>query len=565
MNNKVTLWFFLILALFSPAAKGQTITFASLLKEMGDPVQVARFPAIPYQQLEVSSYNRASTSPFKKGWFADSDGLGYIREETIDDRKEYVIMEHKGPGCITRMWTPYFYYNLNDHNGPDIRIYIDGRKEPVIRENFIRLLTGNAFVHFPFAGLTARAGVCYLPIPFQQQCKITLDKPPFYYCINYRAYSSDIPVVSYSGKDRLASSALLKQTTPKLLGTEEKEAGDIESRMTYLHPGDSLSWPLPAGTRVIRNLGIQLKSKVRAQALGKVLLKIMFDGRTTVCCPLGDFFCIADTAGSFHTRHLSVEGDTLRCEWPMPYQSKATITLVNYSGQPVDLSLETNTAPWQWDRSSMYFHAGWCNYEYLPGDRFFDLNFVHIKGKGVLAGDALTVLSPGKGWWGEGDEKIYSSRKDVQRHFPSLFGTGTEDYYGWAGGVVPTGKDTFSIPFGANVKVGNPDNPRGFNVCMRDRLLDAIPFEDELKFDMEASPGVDIRHGYDLLAYSMVTYWYALPGAVSNREPDDHILKEPRITLHEMDSLEQRLKAGATTLDTQMVRKRVEALSDLSP
>ncbi len=41
--------------------------------------------------------------------------------------------------------------------------------------------------------------------------------------------------------------------------------------------------------------------------------------------------------------------------------------------------------------------------------------------------------------------------------FQGIFGTGTEDYYGWAGGVVPTRTDEFSSPYLSNVRVGGLD------------------------------------------------------------------------------------------------------------
>ncbi|MCX6885136.1 MAG: DUF2961 domain-containing protein, partial [Verrucomicrobia bacterium] len=93
-----------------------------------------------------------------------------------------------------------------------------------------------------------------------------------------------------------------------------------------------------------------------------------------------------------------------------------------------------------------------------------------------------------------------------------------EDYYGWAGGENPTRKDEFSTPFLSNVRVGglNQDT-KGYNVCLRTRGLDAIPFKRQLVFDMESSFGVDIRHPWDLLGYTVVTYWYAKPGAIHNR------------------------------------------------
>ena len=74
--------------------------------------------------------------------------------------------------------------------------------------------------------------------------------------------------------------------------------------------------------------------------------------------------------------------------------------------------------------------AAWRPDELLPGTPFLDWTFVDIRGRGVFVGDAWTVLNPTQGWWGEGDEKIYVDGET----FPSTFGTGTEDYYGYAWG-----------------------------------------------------------------------------------------------------------------------------------
>ena len=60
---------------------------------------------------------------------------------------------------------------------------------------------------------------------------------------------------------------------------------------------------------------------------------------------------------------------------------------------------------------------------------FRDWHLARIEGQGQLVGTLLNVENPpGAAWWGEGDEKIYV---DGER-FPSLFGTGTEDYFGYA-------------------------------------------------------------------------------------------------------------------------------------
>ncbi|MCX6225404.1 MAG: DUF6067 family protein, partial [Bacteroidia bacterium] len=218
--------------------------------------------------------------------------------------------------------------------------------------------------------------------------------------------------------------------------------------------------------------------------------------------------------------------------------------VINLQDKPVDVWLDVQIEEWKWDSNSMHFNAFWKPVGTLRGDKFIDMNFIDIKGKGVLVGDALTVLSPGRGWWGEGDEKIYIDEADIKRRFPSHFGTGTEDYYGWAGGVVPTGRDTFSIPIGANVCNGNPADPRGYNICTRNRILDVVPFSNRLVFDMEASPGTDIRESSNLLDYSLVSFWYAIPGTVSNALPKPENAAAPLLTVEDIDRMQEFLKTG---------------------
>jgi hypothetical protein len=59
---------------------------------------------------------------------------------------------------------------------------------------------------------------------------------------------------------------------------------------------------------------------------------------------------------------------------------------------------------------------------------------------------------------------------------------------------------------------------------------------------MEASPGTDIRNHWNLLAYSMVTYWYGMPDAVSNRAPQHNRARQKLISVSEIERLQQLLK-----------------------
>ena len=538
--------------------KPAVITFNSLLEEMGDRSASTYWPEIEYRSLQASSYNRASVAPDKPGWFADSDGVSWIREEMNGGKKEYVIMEHDGPGCITRMWTPFFYYSFSNRIGPNIKIYLDGNTKPVIEENFIALLSGKGSISPPFANYTARAGVCFLPIPFSKSCKITLDSKAFYNIINYRAYGMNTNIQTFSKDIYSKASPILGATAENLINPDSYSGGWQKSFESIIKPNDSLVVNLPEGNHIIRQLTISLNPKKCLQSLRSTVLKIDFDGKQTVWCPVGDFFCSPDTINTFQTRNLSVSKDgKMTSNWEMPYSSNAQLSLINLNDQEVTVSIDLNVGNYSWNNRSMYFHLNWTDIGILPGNKFFDLNFINITGKGVLAGDALTVLSPGKGWWGEGDEKIFIDDNDINRRFPSHFGTGTEDYYGWAGGVVPTGKDVFSMPFGSNVRIGNQANPRGYNICIRNRILDDIPFNNQLIFDMEASPGTDIRKYWNLLAYSMVTYWYGMPDAKSNRSSRYDLAKRKLITLSEIERMEQMLKDSIILFNSEKLEKHI--------
>ena len=541
------------------------VTLQSLLQEMTDRDAVARYPEPVYQSLQASSYNRASVRRGEPGWFADSDGVGFIREEKVNGRTEWVVMEHEGPGCLTHFWTPFFYYGFGNRVGPDIRIYLDGADTPVIEEGFIELLTRNDWstadygtrpprknsfqVPSPFADFTARAGDLYLPIPFAKRCKITMTSKPFYNIINYRGYPDGTPVKTFSMKDYEAASESLAGAGVALLTPASYAAGEQLGARGILSPGETRTLALPHGSGAIRHLEIDLDPdaiKVNPSALRSTILEITCDGEQTVWCPAGDFFCSANAINPVQTRTRTVTTDgKMVCRWVMPYHRTARVSLCNLGKTEVNAGLTVCVGKWHWDDRSMHFHANWRSDDVVSGRPFLDWNFIDIRGKGVLVGDAWTVLSPDRGWWGEGDEKIYVDGA-YDSGFPTHFGTGTEDYYGWAGGRVPKRVDVFSHPFLANVSVGSTaeDNPRGFNICTRTRSLDAIPFESRLRFDMEASPGTQIRNPWNLLAYSAVVFWYARPGAGSNRPPLPEEAAKPIVSLAALHERAEAIRRG---------------------
>ena len=210
----------------------------------------------------------------------------------------------------------------------------------------------------------------------------------------------------------------------------------------------------------------------------------------------------------------------MTCRWVMPYRESGKISVLNLGDKPVGVQLEARTGEWAWDDRSLYFHSAWRGQYPLPTRPYSDWNYVTLKGRGVYVGDTLTVMNPVARWWGEGDEKIWVDGED----FPSMFGTGTEDYYAYSWGGVST--DFYEHPFHAqprchkynklNRKMNNRErNTQGYSTETRTRSLDTMPFGNSLQLDMEVWSWTDCEMGY-----GVGMYWYGDADTTSNRKPE---------------------------------------------
>lgn len=570
-------WAVLLLALLVGKIKAQEVTMQSLLREMVNREGITEFPTeISYKVLQASSYNRASVSPDQPGWFADADGVSCIRtEKNKEGETEWVLMEDKGPGAITKIWAVCFYYGLENTKGANLKIYLDGEDEPTIFCNFFELVQGRNFVKPPLAAETRRAGNCYLPIPYAKSCKVTMDKKVFYNIINYRSYPKGTHVKTFSMDEYCRSQNLVDSVNQVLAkGCIQDDKVSRKALKTFrkqqtLAPGESLR--LTVGNKrnsgAVRLLTVRLKADDEAQALRSTVLKTIFDGEQTIWSPVGDFFNIGVGMKSYRMWERSVEMDGIMvCRWVMPYRKQSEWYLENFGKQPVTVEIAVESGPYNWTDRSMYFHASWRMDDPTPGFPLFDYNLVKVEGTGLYVGDQFTVLNPEQGWWGEGDEKVYVD----DDAFPSHFGTGTEDYYGWAGGVVPNPVDEFDEPFLSNVRVASP-NSMGYNTCTRTRVLDAIPFKERLDFNIESSGSN--RSSWFHLQYAVNTFWYAKPGAISNRKPLPEMAARKLMTLEELQAFNESCKKNkyvfpcaieAENMDTYQVGDGVQLHEGMS-
>ncbi|MFV1964234.1 MAG: glycoside hydrolase family 172 protein [Pirellulaceae bacterium] len=541
----------------------ETVSLESLLEEMTNRDRLARWPQPSYTCRQFSSYDRDAVGVDQPGWFANWDRSQFLREEENEGRKEHVLMDTKGPGAVVRFWAtwhgPRGKQGLKEFSNGTLRVYLDGNAQPAIQGPIADLIDGGGLAGPPLSqGVSPlteyrfRGHNIYLPIPYAEHCKITYETSApidrgaktgeaLYYQINYRTYSPGTQVESFC-TDQLKALGPQLEAVQKRLLKSGREVPKNQKRMEEvgpLAPGESHTLAID-GPGAIREVSLKLNAENQAQALRSTVLEITFDGERTVWCPVGALFGIGYKMQPYRTWYTEVtEEGHMFCYWVMPFANSCELTLHNLGEQVVQVDQgSVQSTPWEWDDRSMHFHATWRQYTKLDtqgrkgmdGDRAFDANFVTVKGQGVFVGDTLSVFNGASAWWGEGDEKIFVDGEA----FPSHFGTGSEDYYGYAW-CKPA---FFAAPFHAQPS-GDGNLTVGFTVNSRYRALDAIPFTKSFQFDMEMWHWAGTH-----VNYAPATFWYARPTAICNVEPDAKTAARP-VALRREDVVEVFRAKGA--------------------
>jgi len=511
-----TVWLLVVQASCLPA--DGLVTTESLLNEMVDRDVLARWPQPEYQCRQFGSYDKRSKTPDDPaGWFANGDNMESmgvpVKWEPHQGRQECVMLDVDGPGCIVRFWSGGARPKGN------VRFYLDESEQPAIDAPLFDLFSGGSFVPKPLAIMNAGEAInLYLPIPFAKHCKITYDegKPPAappgrWYNVEYRVYAPGTKVRSFSMDDMKTAAQTLERVKNALTAaTNPLKYKPVQDHLT-IEAGEEATLNLPAGPAALRMLKLVFcpGAADRGAIFRLTVLRMTCDGVETIWCPVGDFFGTGPERIGLNSWYRSVdEYGFMSCRWVMPYQKSASLKLANLGKKQVVAIIDARVGDWKWDARSMCFHANWRQERSIQTKQAagtMDWNYITATGKGVYLGDTLALFNPTKAWWGEGDEKIWVDGES----FPSHFGTGSEDYYGYAWGN-PT---VFQGPF-CNQPLVHPGN-FGHTTNTRTRSLDAIPFTKSLKFDMEIWHWAACK-----MDYAVATCWYGLPGATSNRGPE---------------------------------------------
>ncbi|MEO7990132.1 MAG: glycoside hydrolase family 172 protein [Chryseolinea sp.] len=252
------------------------------------------------------------------------------------------------------------------------------------------------------------------------------------------------------------------------------------------------------------------------------ILRFYWDDETepSVEVPVGDFFGMGwNKYSPLNSLAVTVNpGSAFNCYWPMPFRKKCRITMENIDDNEMTLYYQIDYLLTDVSSDAAYFHAQFNRVGRLPYKENYTI-VDHIKGKGHYVGTYMAYESHDNGWWGEGEIKFFM---DGDEKFPTICGTGTEDYFCGsydfdtkrkvADGLEVTDYTEFSTPYAGLPQVIKGDGH--YKIMQRFgmyrwHITDPIRFENDLKVTIQAlgwrADGRYLPLQDDI---ATVAYWY---------------------------------------------------------
>lgn len=263
------------------------------------------------------------------------------------------------------------------------------------------------------------------------------------------------------------------------------------------------------------------------------ILRIYWDDQEvpSVECPVGDFF------GMGWQRYAQISslavcvnpGSAFNCYWEMPFRKRCRITMTNIAEEQMTLYYQINYCLTDVPEEAAYFHASFRRTNPLPYKDVYTI-LDGVKGQGHYVGTYMAWGVNNVGWWGEGEIKFYL---DGDGEFPTICGTGTEDYF--CGSYNFENRETkqyqeFSTPYSGLHQVVRPDgvysSQQRFGMY-RWHITDPIRFQEDLRVTIQA---LGWRSGHRYLPLqddiASVAYWYqTLPTASFRPLPEKDCLE----------------------------------------
>ena len=219
------------------------------------------------------------------------------------------------------------------------------------------------------------------------------------------------------------------------------------------------------------------------------IIRIYWDDEKepSVECPVGDFFCMGwGIYAPLSSLAVCINpGSAFNCYWTMPFRKKCKITIESMDEEKaMNLYYQVDYTLTDVPEDAAYFHAQWrrTNPNHTSDYTIVD----NIKGKGHFVGTYLAWGVNNNGWWGEGEIKFFM---DGDKKFPTICGTGTEDYFCGSYNFDRGGQyKEFCTPYAGLHQVIRPDgtyNSQQRFGLYRWHITDPIRFEKDLKVTIQ--------------------------------------------------------------------------------
>ena len=258
----------------------------------------------------------------------------------------------------------------------------------------------------------------------------------------------------------------------------------------------------------------------------------------SVECPAGDFFaCGWESYAQVTSLPVCVNpGRAFNCYWEMPFRTRARWTLSNLSPEAIYVYYQINYTLTDVPEDVAYFHAQFRRTNPLPFKTVYTI-LDGVSGRGQFVGTYMAWGVNNAGWWGEGEIKFFM---DGDGAFPTICGTGTEDYfcgaYNFDPGVVDRANTSayteFNTPYAGMPQVIRPDgvyNSQQRFGLYRWHIMDPIRFETDLWVTIQAlgwRTDKDRRYLPLQDDIASVAFWYqTLPTAPFPALPDKDYLE----------------------------------------
>lgn len=477
MKIKITLLSCFVVAWIGSARAAETLTYEDLVGRLYDMKRLATPPIKGVTSGSFASWDRGARYDEATGkyvhWWANADGTGFM------DRNG-TMMKLEGPGVIWRIWSA-------KADKGTLEFYIDNDDIPAWVTPFGAMFRTKPFTDLPeLVHIKAKGNNFFVPIPFQKSIRIRGNKGwGMYYQITYTKFPEGTAVPSFTGKLSDADKAALKKANdvwgkrgPRLFASSTARQ---VAKAVRVGPGETkiiVNYRKPAAITSITVDRLKMDRDDSVKILRDLAIAIAWDGekKPSVWAPLGDFFGTGAGENLYRSLATGMTQKHYYANWYMPFKS-AKIAIRNDGKKARILNVTIHTEPVEGDVSKLLrYHCKWHRDDFsgfdkkqLETDRWPDWPVLKVDGAaGRFCGfhahmwnpnhlwnkeckrkfskpfptfPGFEEGSPKHGfyvrdvarhyWWGEGDEKFFVDGEKM----PSTFGTGTEDYFGYAWGT----------------------------------------------------------------------------------------------------------------------------------